>query len=153
MSHEEEKLLLTEYLHVLHHSALCCGLRRHWGTFLSLFQFCQCVVLLLFRKAVHPPAYQWPCADVSVQQVFEHACVLWVCGSLSVASYLVWTGLVFITMSILNWAYIGKGSTYSQPYLTWIFWITINREFIAFFPFLLWPQNYHQSYPNLPIFT
>lgn len=126
MSHKEVELL-TEYLHVLHHSALCFGLRRYWGTFLPLFQFCQWAVSLLFRKAVHPPAYQWPCANVSVsmQPVIEHAYVLWICGLLCVTSYLVWIGLDFITMSILNWAYIGKGHTYLQPYLTsWIFWIT-----------------------------
>lgn len=40
-------------------------------------------VTLLFRRAVHLPACQWACAEVSMQPVFEHACVLEVCGSLS----------------------------------------------------------------------
>ena len=38
-------------------------------------------VTLLFRRAVHLPACQQACAEVSMQPVCEHACMLEVCGS------------------------------------------------------------------------
>lgn len=51
-------------------SALYCGPGR--GTLLP----CKCVVSLLFRRVVGPPAYQWVDAVVNMQPIFKHVYVL-----------------------------------------------------------------------------
>lgn len=67
-----------EYLYALQPQCLPWA-GRHQGTLLLPFG----CVTLLFRRAVHLLVCQWACAEVSMQPVFEHACVLEVCGSLS----------------------------------------------------------------------